>query len=72
MHFFFFCQQTLRGEGHGSHYSFFGNVTHLLLFILYGELEPAEVHSLSVLERGSGGVVIEQHLQLVRTPGVVQ
>ena len=49
-----------------------GHFTHLLLFILDGQFEPAEVHPLAVFEGGPGRVVVEQHLQLVRAARVVE
>ena len=45
---------------------------YLLLSVLDGQLEPVERHLLAVRVGGAGGVVVEQHLQLVRRPRVVQ
>ena len=46
--------------------------SYLFLSVLDGELEPVEGHLLAVGVGGAGGVVVEQHLQLVRRPRVVQ
>ena len=46
--------------------------SYLLLAVLDGQLEPVERHLLPVRVGGAGGVVVEQHLQLVRRPRVVQ
>ena len=46
--------------------------SYLLLSVLDGQLEPVERHLLPVRVGGARGVVVEQHLQLVRRPGVVQ
>lgn len=45
---------------------------YLLLSKLDGELEPVQMHPLAVLERRPGRVVVQQHLQLVRTSRVIQ
>lgn len=47
-------------------------VSYLLLSKFDGKFESVEVHAFAVLERWSRGIVVEEHLQLVRAPGVVQ
>jgi hypothetical protein len=54
------------------HHIFSQPLPYLFLPELDGELEPVQVHPVPVLERRSRGVVIQEHLQLVRAPRVVQ
>lgn len=45
---------------------------HLLLLEPDGHLEPAQMHPVTVLEGRARRIVVEQHLELVRSPRVVQ
>ena len=45
---------------------------YLFLSKFNSEFQPVQVHPLAVLERRPGGIVVQQHLQLVRTSRVIQ
>lgn len=45
---------------------------YLFLSKFNSEFQPVQVHPLAVLERWPGGIVVQQHLQLVRTSRVIQ
>lgn len=51
---------------------FLSDEIYLLLSKFDGELEPVQMHPLAVLERRPGRIVVQQHLQLVRTSRVIQ
>ena len=45
---------------------------YLFLSKFNSEFQPVQVHPLAVLERWPGGIVVQQHLQLVGTSRVIQ
>lgn len=51
---------------------FLSDEIYLLLSKFDGELEPVQMHPLAVLERRPGRIVVQQHLQFVRTSRVIQ
>lgn len=42
------------------------NLYYLLLSQLDGQLQPVQMHAVTVLEGRPGGIVVQQHLELVR------
>lgn len=53
-------------------FPFFISSTHLFLSEFNSQFESIEMHAIAVLERGPGGVVIQQHFEFMRRSRVIE